>query len=216
MGKRIINCSVKDEYLLGSGVPVGAAGSHNDVAIRVEFNEQWYGLNIYAIWRDSFGANPVLIPLTPDMLFKPMVYDIPVAAAAKKYAGRIFLTLSGYSIVDGSEEETATVTNEAYFRVLPSGYKILEDGSIEPTVAQRLLDAINKLDENKVSKKELENVIDEAITESLNIAKESGEFKGDKGDPGEKGDPYVLTEADKKELVSSLLAALPEWNGGSY
>lgn len=54
--------------------------------------------------------------------------------------------------------------------------------------------------------------------------------KGDKGDPGEKGDAGAAgadgktpvkgtdyyTEADKTEMVSRVLAALPRWGGGSY
>ena len=42
--------------------------------------------------------------------------------------------------------------------------------------------------------------------------------KGDKGDPGDtpvKGTDY-FTAADKAELVSDVLAALPTWTGGSY
>lgn len=36
---------------------------------------------------------------------------------------------------------------------------------------------------------------------------ENGEFKGD---------DYVLTETDKKEIAASVLEALPAWEGGSY
>ena len=34
-----------------------------------------------------------------------------------------------------------------------------------------------------------------------------------KGDKGEKGDPYILTEADKTEIVNSVIEALPKYNG---
>ena len=37
--------------------------------------------------------------------------------------------------------------------------------------------------------------------------------KGDKGDQGDKGDPYTLTEADKAEMVSAVIEALPKYNG---
>lgn len=36
---------------------------------------------------------------------------------------------------------------------------------------------------------------------------------GAKGDKGEKGDPYTLTEADKTEIVSAVVNALPKYNG---
>lgn len=82
-----------------------------------------------------------------------------------------------------------------------------------------------------------------AVNTALAQAKESGEFdgpqgpagptgpagpQGDKGETGDKGDTgpqgpqgepgpaYELTSADKEELVSSVLAALPKWTGGSY
>lgn len=38
--------------------------------------------------------------------------------------------------------------------------------------------------------------------------------KGEQGIQGEKGDPYVLTEADKAEIVEDVVAAMPE-SGGS-
>lgn len=65
---------------------------------------------------------------------------------------------------------------------------------------------------SKIGKEELGAAVEEALTQ----AKESGEFKGDKGDPGytpqkgvdyfdgakgEPGDDYILTEADKTEIA---------------
>lgn len=55
---------------------------------------------------------------------------------------------------------------------------------------------------------------------------EKGE-KGDKGDPGEPGaagaDGYIpqrgvdyWTEADRTQMVTDVLAALPTWEGGAY
>lgn len=40
--------------------------------------------------------------------------------------------------------------------------------------------------------------------------------QGPKGDPGEQGPAYTLTDADKAEMVNSVLSALPTWNGGAY
>ena len=42
------------------------------------------------------------------------------------------------------------------------------------------------------------NKLPEAVNNALAQAKESGEFKGE---PGEPGDDYVLTEADKQEIA---------------
>nr|DAJ18271.1 MAG TPA: Nucleoid-associated protein [Siphoviridae sp. ctIkM22] len=39
---------------------------------------------------------------------------------------------------------------------------------------------------------------------------------GGQGPKGDSGDDYVLTAADKAEIVQATLAALPTWTGGSY
>lgn len=36
------------------------------------------------------------------------------------------------------------------------------------------------------------------------------------GEKGENGKDYILTEADKIEMVNMVLAALPLWEGGAY
>lgn len=52
--------------------------------------------------------------------------------------------------------------------------------------------------------------IDRAVANALEQAKENGDFKGDKGDD------YILTEDDKREVANIVLTILPTWNGGSY
>ena len=66
-----------------------------------------------------------------------------------------------------------------------------------------------------------------AVNTALQAAKDSGAFRGDKGDPGEKGEPGApgktpvrgtdyWTEADKQEIVSSVIAALPDGTEVAY
>lgn len=68
-----------------------------------------------------------------------------------------------------------------------------------------------------LSQDELQSGIDEALQQ----AKDSGEFKGEDGKDGadgytpQKGVDY-FTEADKEELVSAVLGAMPLWEGGAY
>lgn len=60
--------------------------------------------------------------------------------------------------------------------------------------------------------------LQEATNEALAQAKASGEFDGADGPAGytpQKGTDYY-TAADKAEMVSAVLAALPTWTGGSY
>ena len=143
MAKRIVKCQINDEYVIGSGVPIGAAGSHDDVVLKLDFNDSWIGLNIYATFRDALGGHPTVVLLLPSMLAdqESMIYEVTVPAAAKLYAGKAMLTLTGYTVSDdGAVEESATNTATAYFPVLPSDYAFAEDGSITPTIAQQLQD----------------------------------------------------------------------------
>lgn len=57
-----------------------------------------------------------------------------------------------------------------------------------------------------------------AVNEALAQAKASGEFDGADGQPGSAGYTPVrgvdyYTEADKAEMVSSVISALPKYNG---
>ena len=65
------------------------------------------------------------------------------------------------------------------------------------------------------------------LNTALQAAKDSGAFRGDKGDPGAKGDPGTpgktpvrgtdyWTAADKQEIVNSVIAALPDGTEVSY
>lgn len=146
MPGRIIECQVNDEYVVGSGVPIGAAGSHDDVVLRLDFGDMWADLNIYATFRNALGGSPTIVLLTSEKLVdeKDMIYDVPVPATAKTYAGKAMLTLTGYEVDEtGAQESSATNTATAYFTVLPSDYAFAEDGSITPTIAQQLQVAIN-------------------------------------------------------------------------
>ena len=65
------------------------------------------------------------------------------------------------------------------------------------------------------------------MNSAVQSAKDSGAFRGDKGDPGAKGDPGKTgktpvrgtdywTAADKQEIVNSVIAALPDGTEVSY
>lgn len=155
--KRIIECSVNDEYVIGSGVPVGAAGSHGDVALRVTFSDMWAAKNIYATFRNSRGENPTLVPiLATDLVAgELMTYDVPIPASAKRYKGMMMVTFSAYEI-GGGMETLATNTATAYFRVLESDFALFDDESIDATVAQQLQDEIREFE--TVTQDEFETV----------------------------------------------------------
>ena len=89
MYRRVIPLQVSDEYVRGDGVPVGAAGSHDDVALRLTFGPMWAGTARSIVWYDANGENPTITALTTDMLAEgeSEVYLVPIPAAPKAVAG---------------------------------------------------------------------------------------------------------------------------------
>lgn len=74
------------------------------------------------------------------------------------------------------------------------GRKWFPSGGVSRETVQKMIG-----DAGGVSDDEVKTAVEEALTQ----AKESGEFKGDKGDPGEN---YILTEADKTEIAEEAAA----------
>jgi hypothetical protein len=151
---RIIKCQVNDEYLLGSGVVIGAAGSLGDVILQLQFNEMWDGLSIIATFRDAINERAEAVMLMPGDLVDGEVrtYQVHIPDNAKRIAGRARLTLSGYSVYTINDNGTVTPnmdsltnTTTAFFRVLESDSAILDDGSItDATFAQQAQAEINR------------------------------------------------------------------------
>lgn len=139
--RRIIQCQVTDEYVRGSGAVVGAAGSHNDVALRLAFNPMWAGTARSIVWKDALGGNPVITILGLDLLEpgETEVYIVPIPAEPKAYAGDMSMTIKG-AAVDGDKETSATMTATAFFTVMESDWD--EDAEatqdITPTQAEQL------------------------------------------------------------------------------
>ena len=144
MEQRIIKLSVKNEYILGEGVVIGAAGSHDEVLLELDFRASpvWHGTTKKAIFYDAMYKNPATILLTTNLLAAGQtdVYYVPVPQAAKTAAGDCFLTVEG-TVVEGSGEnakETVRVTTkEARFPVLPNK-RYLNETPITPTQAEQL------------------------------------------------------------------------------
>ncbi len=141
MHRRVIPLRISDEYVRGDGVPVGAAGSHDDVALRLVFGPMWAGTARSIVWYDANGENPTITVLTTDMLAEgeSEVYIVPIPAAPKAKAGQMHMTIKG-ATVSGGQETTATLTTTARFTVMESDWS--EDaeagGDITATQAQQL------------------------------------------------------------------------------
>ena len=152
MSKRIIECTVTDEYVNGAGVVVGAAESHNDVVLRLKFSPLWDGLSKHITWLDAKGENPTIVYLTSDLIPSDdiTVYDVPIPAEAKKYAGEIEMSIrgvttsssGGYTVTD-----RATMSARAVFEVLESVYDSNAETGSDPTatIAEQLQGQIDKV-----------------------------------------------------------------------
>ena len=209
MKKRIIEIIVNDEYVLGSGVVIGAAGSDNSVILRAKFNDTWLGLNVYATFRDSKGENPVAALLCPTMVQdsdgETVTYDIEVPSSSTAIDGKLCVVFSGFVVTGtmtyNAEEnkydqlvyrDAVINTTNAYFRVLPSDFSALDvEDQTEATVLEQVLGEINAF------RDELD-VQDDKISEVYEAFK-NGDFKGD---------AYVITEADIKKIADTSIEAL--------
>ena len=159
--KRIIEIEVNDEYIVGSGVVIGAAGSHNDVIMKVRFNSSWAGLNIIATFRDALGENPISVVLTAVSTLVADesdsdhdVHKFSVPLKAKAYEGKISLSFTGYTVAavaseDGEgveyQETQAITSGAAYFNVLKSDAMLANDVFENANVGEQLHDGVNKL-----------------------------------------------------------------------
>lgn len=141
MARRVIPCRVTDEYVRGAGVVVGAAGSHNDVALRLEFSPMWAGTARSIVWKDALGENATVTLLGTNLLEEgeTEVYLVPIPAEAKALAGELSMTIKG-ATVSGETETSATLTTTARFVVMESDWD--EDaevsGDITATQAEQL------------------------------------------------------------------------------
>ncbi len=150
--QKIIKCTVSGEYVRGSGVVAGAAGSHDDVVLELAFKDIWEGTTKTAFWWDANGENPTATILTLAMLVpgETEVYRVPIPAEAKAYEGQMKLTLRGVVLSEsGIIEEQATVSADAYFEILsgsvPDEYK--DAMEVTPSVAEQIqagVDAVAK------------------------------------------------------------------------
>lgn len=154
MSRRIIPCQVTDEYVRGSGVVVGAAGSHNDVALRLVFGPMWAGTARSIVWKDALGGNPTVTILGTDLLEtgEAEVYIVPIPAEPKAYAGDMTMTIKG-AVVDGDTETSATLTARAFFTVMESDWDedAAESGDVNPTQAEQLQAQIEEIKDSIVA-----------------------------------------------------------------
>lgn len=174
MEQRIIPLKIKDEFISGAGVSVGAVGSHDDVLLEMDFRDSpaWTGTTRRVIFSNALGENRTPILLTIDLLEEGQseVYLVPVPAEAKEVAGECFLTVEGF-IGEGELEKVRIVTEEATFRVLPSRLYSNDNPSLTPTEAEQLQKEVDAFKESvaqvNTALTEIKESADAAATSAL-------------------------------------------------
>ena len=141
MKQRIVPIQIRGEFVSGTGVSVGAVGSHDDVLLEMDFGDTgvWAETTKRAIFSNALGENQVTRILTLDLLEEGQdnVYLVPVPGEAKTVAGKCFLTVEGF-VIDGEKEIIRVVTEEVNFRVAPSKLYVGEEQSVTPSELEQL------------------------------------------------------------------------------
>lgn len=164
MEQKIVTIQIKDEFISGAGVTIGAAGSHDDVLMEMDFRSSplWKGLAKRAIFSNALGKPCPPIILTTNLLEEGQsdVYLVPVAAEAKNVAGEVFLTVEGF-VGEGKTEKIRVVTEEATFRVMPSKLYHNENTSLTPTEAEQLQAEVEQIKQDIVDAAKAANALEE-------------------------------------------------------
>ena len=154
MEQKIVTLQIRDEYISGAGVSIGAVGSHDDVLLEMDFRNShaWDGTSKRAIFSNALGEDRTPIILTANLLAEKQddVYLVPVPYEAKTVAGEAFLTVEGF-IGEGETEKVRIVTDEAKFRVLPSKLYTNDNPSLTPSEAEQLQAEIDHIRNQSVS-----------------------------------------------------------------
>lgn len=183
MEQNIVKLQISNEYIQGSGVSVGAVGSHDDVLLEMDFRPSavWSGTTRRAIFANALGENRTVIVLTTNLLEEGQgeIYLVPVPQQAKDVAGECFLTVEGF-VTDGTGKEIVRcVTEEARFRVLPSKLYTNDSAPVTPSQAEQLqaeIDSIKTTIVNAGISERNAKASEEAAAYSEQAAQSSKEF----------------------------------------
>ena len=149
MEQRIVKLQISNEYITGSGVSVGAVGSHDDVLLEMDFRPSavWAGTTRRAIFANALGENRTVIVLTTNLLEEGQgeIYLVPVPQEAKDVSGECFLTVEGFVTDSSGKEIVRCVTEEARFRVLPSKLYTNDSDPVTPSQAEQLQAEIDSI-----------------------------------------------------------------------
>lgn len=169
---RYITGSVEAEKIKLSTDVAGAAGSHDDVVLKLQFDSMWDGLTITALWINSHGENPTYTLITLDSNDEA---EILIPAPPKAYAGDIILCIKGVTVED-EVETRATVSASTKMRVLPSLYA--EDAILPEDISASLADQVRAemavIDAKIGDLDDLETTYKDDLVGAINEANQNG------------------------------------------
>lgn len=213
MSQRVIACQVVGEYVTGDGVVIGAAGSHDEVIIELDFSragETWEGTTKTVTFTDALGLNPTNVLLTSTYLVEDRTdaYNVPVPQIVKQVAGMMGMTVAGV-VIDGDVESLRVVTEVSPFRLLPDNMVTWEDyGDIPASAVEQMqaeiddiLEGLSAIDEGV-----------EAAAESAQTASEAAQAIQDMTVSAETllpGEEATVTKSSSGGVVN-LHFGLPE------
>ena len=175
MAQRIVPLTIDDEFIKGSGVNLGAAGSHDAVVLELTFSEMWHGLSKKIAWFDAHGGSAGETLLSGA---EADVYQTTVPFAPLQYPGKMSMTVIGFIVetVNGEPIEKAkVVTQAAYFRVMESWVDADSQSEFSPSVAEQLQ---NEIDTNKaVTDRHFKDASFSSVTNNLTLTREDDTTK---------------------------------------
>ncbi len=214
---RTITLEIQNEYIIGDKVLIGAAGSHNDVVLRMEFSPMWDGLTKTVQFGDALGESSIETLLTANLLegSSTMVYLVPVPSGAKKYAGKMTLAVKG-AAVSGEKETRATMAVYGTFTVADSKWDAdaEEEQDIPATQAEQLQNQIDvvldTIADAKTAASTATTKADEAAA-SADEAADSASAAAKSAVSAEEWAAQIVQTVGHRKLTLSLPAA--SWEG---
>lgn len=216
---RTIPLKIQNEYIAGDKVLIGAAGSHNDVVLRMEFSPMWEGLAKTVQFMDALGETVVEVLLTANLLegYTTNVYLVPVPHGAKKYAGDMVLAIKGAE-ASGGKEARATTAVYGKFTVAESKWSgsAETEQDVAPTQAAQMqtqIDAIiGTIQDARKAATEAENSRDTAGRFSQEAEKSAAAAKGS----AEDANASAKTAGQEANRAADAVAKYPYLGGDGY
>jgi len=166
-----ISLEVRDEYIVGDGVPCGSVGSYDSTVLKVHFNKSWDDTAKTAMFLNARRLDPTYVVMTP-LMEEDGTYTLPVPVEATAYAGDCILTFKGIKTNTDTTTE-GTLTAYGTFQVLESLWDSNGEAAGQPTasIATQLQTEIDYIKDN------IQAAIDsaEAAAESAEEAEDSAE-----------------------------------------